>query len=248
MLCTRAADNLVVVCYAAWWAGRDEILYDGGSLIIDEQGRVLAEGQMFAEDMVVADVDLDEVFNARLHDPRLRKGRVMDGGEPAARIELGAGGGVTVPVGAGARAGDGGVATAVAVKPELETRTPAAERPLVAEVYDALVLGTRDYVGKNGFETVVLGLSGGIDSALTACIAVDALGSKNVVGVSMPSQYTSGESRIDAEALARALGIRFYSIPIHEVFDSTSARSSPALADRPPDTTENLRRGSAATT
>src|SRR6185436_11645617 len=120
MLCTRAADNLVVVCYCNLVGGQDEILYDGGSLIIDEQGRVLAEGEMFAEDLVVADVDLDEVFNARLHDPRLRKGRVMDGGEPAARIELGAGGGVTVPVGAGARAGEGGVATAVAVKPELE--------------------------------------------------------------------------------------------------------------------------------
>jgi NAD+ synthase (glutamine-hydrolysing) len=238
MLCTRAADNLVVVCYCNLVGGQDEILYDGGSLIIDEQGRVLAEGEMFAEDLVVADVDLDEVFNARLHDPRLRKGRVMDGGEPAARIELGAGG-IAVPVtGAGARVADGGVATAVAVKPELEARVPAAERALVAEIYDALVLGTRDYVRKNGFDTVVLGLSGGIDSALTACIAVDALGPRNVVGVSMPSQYTSGESRADAEALARALGIRFYSIAIHEVFESYKRALEPALGGRPPDATE----------
>jgi NAD+ synthase (glutamine-hydrolysing) len=239
MLCTRAADNLVVVCYCNLVGGQDEILYDGGSLIIDEQGRVLAEGEMFAEDLVVADVDLDEVFNARLHDPRLRKGRVMDGGEPATRIELGAGGGVAVPVAAaGARAADGGVATAVAVKPELAARAPAAERELVAEIYDALVLGTRDYVRKNGFDTVVLGLSGGIDSALTACIAVDALGPRNVVGVSMPSQYTSGESRADAEALARSLGIRFYSIAIHEVFESYKRALEPALGGRPPDATE----------
>jgi len=246
MLCTRAADNLVVVCYCNLVGGQDEILYDGGSLVIDEQGRVLAEGEMFAEDLVVADVDLDEVFNARLHDPRLRKGRVMDGGEPAARIELpapradGPGGEArTRGAGAsGATAGDGGVATAVAVKPALEKRAPATERELVAEVYDALVLGTRDYVRKNGFDTVVLGLSGGIDSALTACIAADALGPTHVVGVGMPSQFTSGASRADAEALARALGIRFYSIPIQEVYESYKRALEPALAGRPPDNTE----------
>jgi NAD+ synthase (glutamine-hydrolysing) len=256
MLCTRAADNLVVVCYCNLVGGQDEILYDGGSLIIDEQGRVLAEGQMFAEDLVVADVDLDEVFNARLHDPRLRKGRVMDGGEPAARIELadyvpGGGGASGAPAGipaggrrageraeSGRAAGDGGATTAVAAKPALAARAPAAERSLVAEVYDALVLGTHDYVRKNGFDTVVLGLSGGIDSALTACIAVDALGPSHVVGVSMPSQFTSPASRADAEALARALGIRFYSIPIQEVYESYRRALEPALSGRPPDTTE----------
>jgi len=241
MLCTRAADNLVVVCYCNLVGGQDEILYDGGSLIIDEQGRVLAEGEMFAEDLVVADVDLEEVFNARLHDPRLRKGRVMDGGEPAARIELAApGAGAAVEIGEGprARGAGGGVATAVAVKPELETRGPAQERALVSEIYDALVLGTRDYVRKNGFEVVVLGLSGGIDSALTACVAADALGAKNVVGVSMPSPYTSPASRADAEAVARALGIRFYSIPITEVFEAYQRALAPALSSRPPDITE----------
>jgi NAD+ synthase (glutamine-hydrolysing) len=236
MLCTRAADNLVVVCYCNLVGGQDEILYDGGSLIIDEQGRVRAEGEMFAEDLVVADVDLDEVFNARLHDPRLRKGRVMDGGEPAARIELKGPAAASVTIGED-RPG-GGVATAIAVKPELLARAPGAERAITAEIYDALVLGTRDYVRKNGFETVVLGLSGGIDSALTACIATDALGAKNVVGVSMPSPYTSGASRADAEALARALGIRFYSIPIAEVFDAYRRALEPALAGRPPDITE----------
>jgi len=238
MLCTRAADNLVVVCYCNLVGGQDEILYDGGSLIIDEQGRVLAEGEMFAEDLVVADVNLDEVFNARLHDPRLRKGRVMDGGEPAARIELPGPAAASVTIGEDRPGGGGGVATAIAVKPELEARSPGAERAIAAEIYDALVLGTRDYVRKNGFETVVLGLSGGIDSALTACIAADALGAKNVVGVSMPSPYTSGASRADAEALARALGMRFYSIPIAEVFEAYRRALEPALAGRPPDITE----------
>jgi NAD+ synthase (glutamine-hydrolysing) len=134
--------------------------------------------------------------------------------------------------------GEGGIATAVAAKPALAKRAPLAERALVAEIYDALVLGTLDYVRKNGFDTVVLGLSGGIDSALTACIAADALGPRSVVGVSMPSGYTSSASRADAEALARALGIRFETIPIGEVFDSYRRVLAPVLAGRPPDITE----------
>jgi len=240
------------VCYCNLVGGQDEILFDGASLIVNEQGQVLAEGKMFAEDLVVADVDLEEVFNARLHDPRLRKGRVMDGGEPTPRIEL--------PVGfvapeaqtslgadnparreaaareagaAGARAAGMVLATATAdpaVRPALEVRSPAPSLDLIEEVYDALVFGTRDYVQKNGFETVVLGLSGGVDSALCACLAVDALGAKNVVGISMPSEYTSPASREDAEALARALGTRFHQIPIREVFDSYRRALAPPLA------------------
>jgi NAD+ synthase (glutamine-hydrolysing) len=162
----------------------------------------------------------------------------MDGGEPAARIELKGLAAASVTIGEDRPGGGGGVATAIAVKPELLARSPGAERAIVAEIYDALVLGTRDYVRKNGFETVVLGLSGGIDSALTACIAADALGAKNVVGVSMPSPYTSGASRADAEALARALGMRFYSIPIADVFEAYRRALEPALAGRPPDITE----------
>src|SRR5205085_9079210 len=88
MLCTRAADNLTVVCYCNLVGGQDEILFDGCSLIVDEQGQVLAEGRMFEEDLVVADVDLESVFSARLHDPRLRKGRALDAGEGSPRIDL----------------------------------------------------------------------------------------------------------------------------------------------------------------
>src|SRR5258706_739072 len=108
MLCTRAADNLTVVCYCNLVGGQDEIVFDGASLIVDEQGQVLAEGKMFEEDLVVADVNLEEVFNARLHDPRLRKGRVLDGGEPTPRIEL--------PVG-DAGAGNGGPLAGTAPAP-----------------------------------------------------------------------------------------------------------------------------------
>jgi NAD+ synthase (glutamine-hydrolysing) len=234
MLCTRASDNLVVVCYCNLVGGQDEILYDGRSLIVDEQGHVLAEGEMFEEDLVVADVDLDRVFNARLHDPRLRKERAADGGGSATRIELAT---TIVDADAAGVPGNGG-AVAVSAKPALDRRVSAPERDLVGEVYDALVLGTRDYMHKNGFHAAVLGLSGGIDSALCACIAADALGAKNVVGVSMPSTYTSGASREDAEALARALGMRFYMIPIQDVFEAYRRALEPAFSGREPDTTE----------
>src|SRR6185295_7751653 len=88
MLCTRAADNIAIVCYANLVGGQDEIVFDGGSLIVDEQGQVLAESDMFSEDLLIADVELDGVFNSRLHDPRLRKERALDHNEELHRIEL----------------------------------------------------------------------------------------------------------------------------------------------------------------
>ena len=230
MLCTRASDNLAVVCYVNLVGAQDEIVYDGASLIVDEQGLVVAEGDMFAEDLIVADLDLDSVFNARLHDPRLRKGRALDPGETSQRIEL-------PTLGTAPDAG-GGTALAVEVKTALEHRPAPLKRDLITEVYDALVLGTRDYVHKNRFETVVLGLSGGVDSALCACVAADALGHKHVVGVSMPSEFTSAASVEDAEALARALGIRFLSVPIREVFSSYRDALAPAFSGQPANETE----------
>ena len=229
MLCTRAADNLVVVCYVNLVGGQDEIVYDGCSLIIDQQGQVLAEGEMFRDDLVVAEVNLDDVFNARLHNPLLRKGRALDEGEPAVRVSLSRG-----------EAGEAHAAVAVEAppRPPLPKRSPPAEHTLVAEVYEALVLGTRDYVRKNGFASVVLGLSGGIDSALCACIAVDALGPDHVVGVQMPSRYTSAASREDSEALARSLGIRYLTLPIDDILDRYLQALAPAFAERRPDTTE----------
>ena len=241
MLCTRAADNLAVVCYANLVGAQDEIVYDGNSLIVDEQGQILAEGEMFVEDLVVADVELDAVFNARLHDPRLRKERALDSGESTPRIELPMSGaaapapGGSAPGGGG---GNGGGAIAVATRPALDRRAAVVPPDLVTEIYTALVLGTRDYVHKNGFEGAVLGLSGGVDSALCACVAADAIGPRHVVGVSMPSPFTSGASKEDAESLARALGLRFYSIPIQEPFQAVQAALAPAFTGRAPDTTE----------
>jgi NAD+ synthase (glutamine-hydrolysing) len=188
----RAADNLVCVAYVNMVGGQDELVFDGASLIVNEHGETVARGRMFEEDLVVADLDLEAVFRARLHDSRRRqeKLRVRD---TATRAVLPA---LTAPA-----------------APALPTR----EAPIpsdVEEVFGALVLGTRDYVRKNGFTRVVIGLSGGIDSSLVAAIAVEALGKENVAGVAMPSAYSSAGTRRDARRLAKQLGIEFLTIPI----------------------------------
>ena len=227
MISTRAADNLAVVCYVNLVGGQDEILFDGSSLILDQGGEVIAEGKAFEEDLVVADIDLDEVFNARLHDTRLRKERSLDETAPMPRIHVDQ---AAVPV------AGGGVATLA--KPALAPRTLPGEIDENAEIYAALVLGVHDYVRKNGFETVVLGLSGGIDSALTACIAADALGAENVVGISMPSPYTSGASQADAEALAKLLGMRIQTLAIADVMGAYEKTLAASFAGRERDITE----------
>ena len=224
MISTRAADNQAVVCYVNLVGGQDEILFDGSSLILDQDGNVLAEGAPFAEDLVVADVDMDEVFNARLHDPRLRNERSLDDSDPMPRIHM--------------AHEDPPASAAAPARPPLAVRAPRVELSDEAEVYAALTLGVRDYVRKNGFDTVVLGLSGGIDSALTACIAVDALGAAKVAGVGMPSPFTSAESQRDAEQLAQALGVRFQTLPIADVMRAYEQALAPSFAGRKPDTTE----------
>ena len=220
MIATRAADHLAVVCFVNLVGGQDEVVFDGGSLLVDAQGRVIAEGASFAEDFVVADVDLDEVFAARLHDTRLRKERALDEDGPLPRIEI-------APV-----------APAPAVRPAIEPRPEPPVLGPAEETYAALVLGVHDYVTNNGFRSVVLGLSGGIDSALTATIAVDALGPQHVIGVSMPSAYTSDESIGGAGRLAEALGIRLETIPILDVLRGYEHALAPAFAGRPADITE----------
>jgi NAD+ synthase (glutamine-hydrolysing) len=208
MLRTRATDYRAIVAYVNLVGGQDEVLHDGASLVLGPRGEVLAEGAMFEEDLVVADLDLDAVAAAR----RAPGERAAPGTADLPRVVL-------APVAAPAR-------------PELAARAAAAVRDPEAEVYDALVLGTRDYVRKNGFDTVVLGLSGGIDSALCACIAADALGPRQVVGVSMPGPYSAGFSREDAEALCRALGLRFFAVPIVDVFEAYGRALAPAFAGR----------------
>jgi NAD+ synthase (glutamine-hydrolysing) len=165
LVAARAADNLVCLAYVNLVGGQDELVFDGGSLLVDQHGEVVARGRAFEEDLVVADLDLDAVFTARLHDSRRRRAKLQALG-PVLRVSL-------PPLPAPAAV-------------DLE---PREVRPLerVEEIFRALVLATRDYVQKNGFKHVVIGLSGGIDSSLVAAIAVEALGREHVTGVAMPS-------------------------------------------------------------
>jgi NAD+ synthase (glutamine-hydrolysing) len=197
MLKTRAIDNTVIVAYNNLVGGQDELVFDGDSLVLNESGEVVARGRQFEEDLIVADLDVEAVFRLRLRDPRRRQQKVEQSA-PLAEFPL---------------------ADQVRKRAPLEQHQ-AEPLPDVAEVYEALVLGTRDYVRKNGFQKVVLGLSGGIDSALTACVAVDALGSANVAGVLMPSEFSSRGSIEDSETLGRNLGIDLLTIPILDVFDA----------------------------
>ncbi|MCS7259835.1 MAG: NAD+ synthase [Anaerolineae bacterium] len=217
MLRTRAADNTAFLAYCNLVGGQDELVFDGHSLICGPQGELLARGKQFAEDMVVADLDMRQVFRSRLYDPRRRKHAHADL-LPFERVVL----------------------------PPIQAPTERA--PLVAqvaplyepaaEVYTALVLGTRDYVLKNGFHKVVLGLSGGVDSSLTAAIATDALGPENVVGVAMPTRYSSPHSLEDAQQLARNFGFQLLTIPIDDTFQSFLDVLAPIFAGLPADVTE----------
>lgn len=218
MLATRAADNVAIVAFCNLVGGQDELVFDGNSVIFDERGELVVRGKQFAEDLVVADLDVGSVFRQRLHDPRRRKEKLAADVGKVSKIML-------------------PEVKFRGEKPSLLARKMERLDPL-AEIYQALVLGTRDYVHKNGFQKVVIGLSGGIDSSLTAAIAVDALGKENVVGVFMPSRYSSEESREDARRLAENLGIEFLVIPIDDTFQAYLDMLAEPFAGMEPDVTE----------
>src|SRR5438105_6412525 len=197
MLVQRARDNLATVVFCNLVGGQDELVFDGCSVVVDQDGDVVARAPQFEEALVVCEIDPGAAAAARLRDARHRAGvrREREGGaEP-------------VPTLASLK-----VAPA---DPSIEVGGPVAE-PLgpEAEVYRALVTGLRDYVEKNGFERVVLALSGGIDSALTALIAADALGADRVTCVTMPSPYSSKGTRADARAIAENRGTDLLEPPI----------------------------------
>ncbi len=197
----RARENRVAIAYCNLVGGQDELVFDGGSLVLDARGRELARATQFCEDLLLIDLPL-----------------------------------------AGAGQGRRG-AEAVRVRQTLVDRprlswTSARRLGRVEEVYEALTLGLRDYVQKNGFSTVVLGLSGGVDSALTACLAVDALGCEHVMGVVMPSRFSSQGTQDDARRLARALGIELKEISIEPVFQAYLETLKPFFGGQPPDLTE----------
>lgn len=218
MLATRANDNAAFVVYLNMVGGQDELVFDGHSLVLDPLGNVLARGKAFEEDFLVVDLEVSTSFRTRLKDPRRRKERVLREEPRLQHVVL-----------SHARS---------EAPPPLPARAAVDPPERWEEIYKALVLGVRDYVDKNGFKGVVIGLSGGIDSALTAAIAVDALGAERVHGVSMPSVYSAEESYVDARDLAQNLGMQFFVVPIMEAVQSIEGMLAEAFAGRAPDVTE----------
>ena len=183
LLKKRAKKEKVFVCYVNLVGGQDELVFDGGSLIVDPHGETIASGKQFCEDLIIADINIG---SSRAKRARASKIISISQGRPKEKQPI---------------------------KKHLSKRLSQDER-----IYQALVLGTRDYARKNEFQKAVLGLSGGIDSALVAAIAVDALGKDNVIGVTMPSRYTSKGTRTDATRLADNLGIQLIESPIERIF------------------------------
>lgn len=216
MLSTRASDNAVIVAYLNTVGGQDELVFDGQSLIINEKGEVICRGKQFEEDLIIADLNLEAVFMRRLHDPRRRQKLVT-----LERVER----------------------LVVSRERSKKDKKPLPIRDIqclepMEEVYNALVLGTRDYIRKNNFKGAIIGLSGGIDSSLVATIAVDALGREDVRCLFMPSPYTSRESREDAFRVAENLGIDLIEVPITEIFETYLRTLAPHFKGLPPNTTE----------
>ncbi|HEV08774.1 MAG TPA: NAD+ synthase, partial [Sulfurihydrogenibium azorense] len=218
LLKVRSRDNLVSIVYVNLVGGQDELVFDGNSLILNPDGEILARGKPFEEDLIVADIDLEEIFRRQLKDNRLKN--LRSNYKRQENVEI------------------------INLDYNLKDKKTYIQRKLYPEIsdvesnYKALVLGLRDYINKNGFKKVVLGLSGGIDSSLVATIAVDALGSENVKGVLMPSPYTSKESIEDALELSKNLNIQTFTIPITNLFEAYLKEFSEIFKDLKPDTTE----------
>jgi NAD+ synthase (glutamine-hydrolysing) len=198
MLGVRASDYGCYVLFCNLVGGQDELVFDGHSVVFDPEGNLVARAGQFEEDLLIVDLYPDNSLVQRLHDPRPRKEN------PDVPPQI-----VTVP------GLEEKTDPAESEKPRIEELLPEE-----GEVFEALVLGLKDYFEKNGFSRAVLGLSGGVDSSLCAVVAARALGAQNVVGVLMPSSYTSEASNTDAIALAKNLGLETRTVPIGPAFDA----------------------------
>jgi len=209
---SQARDNKVFILYTNMVGGQDELVFDGQSMVVDANGEVIARALAFREDLLVVDLPDEALMQAGLK-------RSEDGIKRTNNM------------------------IAIARERLHKKKVPISRgetRPLkpVAEVYEALVLGLCDYVSKNGFQKVVIGLSGGIDSSIVATLAVDALGKENVIGVFMPSRYTSKESEIDAIKLAENLSISMLDIPVDRIYRAYLSAFEPFFGGLREDITE----------
>jgi len=199
-LSMKAYEYHCAFAYLNMVGGQDEVVFDGSSFVVNADGKVISRLKSFEEDFEVFDIELQNNLRTNLHESRLREARLLK--NENSKIEI---------------------ITSQIPREKSETVLPRVEKPIEEfeeELFKASVLGVRDYIQKNGFEKVLIGLSGGIDSSLVACIATEALGKDNVYGVLMPSQYTSSESIEDAQQLADNLGIKTYTVPIKDIYYS----------------------------
>ena len=214
----RAAENSVCIAYLNTVGGQDELVFDGNSMVCDHEGLITVQGRPFSEELLLVDIDITKT---RLHRKRNQPSRAIAEKETALDT----------------------VEVSILSKQRFFKKPVTAKKNLISlaredEVYRALVLGTADYITKNGFKGATIGLSGGIDSSLVAAIAADAIGKKQVTGVFMPSQYTSEASREDAYELAENLGIRILEIPIGSVLKGYKKSLSAIFSGAAEDTTE----------
>ncbi len=213
MISSRSVDNSCAIVYVNQVGGQDELVFDGGSVIFDHEGQLLARSPQFREDIAVTDLDIKPAYRKRRLDPRGQE-------TPAPRLPVKV---LSGPV--------------KVTEPPMQGKIEDLTEPL-QEVWEALVLGTRDYVRKNGFSKVGVALSGGIDSTAVVTLAVDAVGAENVNAVLMPSRFSSDHSVTDSETLCQNLGVAYRTIAIepgHQAFLDMLAPSFEGLED---DTTE----------
>ncbi len=230
LLRSRCQDHMVGMVFCNQIGGQDELIFEGRSMVLTPQGRIVAEGTPFEEDLVIGDIFFEEIHRGRLAVPIQRDiaGSDIPGREAVQIIE----------------------SKGTTIVPETSDfhldiqHNPFLPKPIesrydpIEDAYEALVLGVRDYIHKNGFSNVAIGLSGGIDSALTATIATDALGQNHVFGVSMPSQYSSEHSKSDAAQLVENLGIRYKQFAIEDIFQSYLQLFQEEFSGMKPDITE----------
>jgi NAD+ synthase (glutamine-hydrolysing) len=220
MFAERARADIACVAFCGLVGGQDELVFDGHSFVLDHTGATIARAAQFSEELLLADVDLDAAASARQREGADRP--LACRASPPVEILPALPASASEPTGSRS----------------LVPSLPGPIVPVEAEVYAALTLGLHDYVQKNGFDHVVLGLSGGIDSALVACLAADALGAERVSAAIMPSPYSSTSTQDDARAVAGALSIRTHELAIEPVMDAYGETLRAEFAGRAADLTE----------